>query len=78
MGSLEARLDRLEACSSKARMGDRAALSREVMRRLTDVELSAYVEALRYATAAGCFREGDRPILARAEELYEEVRNERH
>jgi hypothetical protein len=48
------------------------------MRRFTDAELRAYVEALRHALAAGRFREEDGPIRARAEELYEEVSNGCH
>jgi hypothetical protein len=50
---------------------------REVMRRFTDAELRAYVEAQRHTSAAGRFREADGPILARYEELYEEVRSGR-
>jgi hypothetical protein len=48
------------------------------MRLLTDAELRAYVEALRHASVAGYFRKVDEPILARAEELYEEVRHGCH
>ncbi len=78
MGSVRKRLGRLEACSSKARVDDRTALSKGVMRLLTDAELRAYVEALRHASVAGYFRKVDEPILARAEELYEEVRHGCH
>lgn len=78
MGGVRRRLGRLEARSSEARAGGRTALSREVMRRFTDAELHAYIEALRHASAAGRFREEDGPILARAGELYEEVSNGCH
>jgi hypothetical protein len=75
MGSVRKRLGRLEARSSEARVGANIAVSREVMRRFTDAELGAYVQALRHALAMGWFRDQDGPILARAEELHEEVRN---
>jgi hypothetical protein len=74
---LDARLGRLEARVDAAREEDRAAVSREVLRRMTDEELRAYEAAPRRAKeAVGEFTEEDRPILERAEELYEEVGRE--
>ena len=80
MGSMRRRLVRLEAHAEEARVDARAAVSREVLRRMSDVELRAYVAALRRARQVGEFTDGeDRPILGRIEELYGEVgSSERH
>ncbi len=76
MVSVRRRLESLEARANKFRKGDEA-VSREVLRRMTDEELEAYDEVLRRALEGGGFIEEDRPILEPAEELYREVRNER-
>ena len=77
MGSLENRLKRLEVSAKTSREDYGAALSREVLRRMSDEELRSYDAALRRAVKAeGEFSEQDWPILRRAEELYGEVRNE--
>jgi hypothetical protein len=77
---LEGRLRRLEgiaeAYQSEATKGLQEAIGREVLRRMTDDELRGYVGALRRMRDGKEPAEDDTPILARVEELREEVRNE--
>jgi hypothetical protein len=80
LGSVSRRLERLEerARSSReeAEERTRSAESREVLRRLSDPELEAYVGALRRLNAESAPLDADRAILARVTQLYEEVSNE--
>ncbi|MDP8951522.1 MAG: hypothetical protein M3N18_04650 [Actinomycetota bacterium] len=74
MRRLEGLQVRLEACTEASRKDEAAAaLSQDALRRMTDEELKTCAAALRRASEAGTFSEEDRPILERAEELYEEV-----
>jgi hypothetical protein len=80
LGSVSRRLERLEerARSSReeAEERTRSAESREVLRRLSDPELEAYVGALRCLNAERAPLGEDRAILDRVTQLYEEVRHE--
>jgi hypothetical protein len=80
LGSVSRRLERLEehARSSReeAEERTRSAESREVLRRLSDPELEAYVGALRRLNAESAPLDEDRTILDRVTQLYEEVRHE--
>jgi hypothetical protein len=80
LGSVSRRLERLEerARSSReeAEERTRSAESREVLRRLSDPELEAYVGALRCLNAESAPLGEDRAILDRVTQLYEEVRHE--
>lgn len=69
------RLERLEVSAKTSREDRKASESREMLKRMTYEELKTYEAALRRAREVGGFAEEDRPILERAEELYEEVRN---
>jgi hypothetical protein len=75
MGSLERRLGNLETHADKSREDEEAAQSREVLKRMTKDELSAYVDVLRRMKAGEEPGEEDRLISRRVQELYEEVRN---
>lgn len=76
LGSIERRLEDLEARSLASREDAGAALRSQVMRRLTDDELRTYAAALK-RMVPGEENEEDVPILKRVREVYEEVRNER-
>jgi hypothetical protein len=80
LGSVSRRLERLEerARSSReeAEERTRSAESREVLRRLSDPELEAYVGALLRLNAESAPLDEDRAILDRVTQLYEEVRHE--
>jgi hypothetical protein len=77
---LEGRLRRLEGIAethrSEAAKGVQETISKEVLRRLTDDELRGYVGVLRRIRDGKEPSEDDGPILARVEELREELRNE--
>ena len=73
MGSLECRLGDLEAHADKSREDEGAAESRRVLRRMTDDELSAYEGALRRMLDGEEPAPSDAAILARIQELREEV-----
>jgi hypothetical protein len=75
VGSLERRLEDLEARADKSREDERAAESREVLRRMTDDELSAYLSALCRLKAESAPLDEDRAILDRVTQLYDEVRS---
>ena len=73
MASLERRLRQLEAHHETLRRKDEDAVSWEVIGRLSYEELSAYDAALGRVLESGESAEGDRPILERVQQLYEEV-----
>jgi hypothetical protein len=77
---LEGRLRRLEGIAemhqSEAAKGVSEAINKEVLRRMTDDELRGYVGALRRMRDGKEPAEDDGSILARVEELREEVRHE--
>ncbi len=78
---LQERLRRLEGFvevrQGEADKGVReATISKEVLRRTTDDELRAYTDTLRRMRDGEEPVEDDQTILARIEELREEVRNE--
>lgn len=70
------RLERLEAQGATTQADERATVSREVLRRLSDPELEAYVGALRCLKAQSAPLGEDWAIRDRVTQLYEEVRNE--
>ena len=74
--SIKRRLESLETHADKSREGEEATNSREVLRRMTDDELSVYVDVLRRMKAGASPGEEDRSILRRVHELYEEVMHE--
>ena len=76
MGSIENRLRRLEIITRTSWEEYEEALSRKVLKRMSDEELKAYDAALKRAVEAGGFTEEDAPILKRSKELYEEVSGE--
>jgi hypothetical protein len=78
LGRLERRLEDLEARSRASREAEEIALTREVMRRLTDDELRAYVDVLRRMRDGEEPEEKDEPILVRVKELREEVMSSEH
>ncbi len=64
MGGLKRRVEQLESRADASRKDEVAALSQEVLQRMTDEELRGYEEALRRARdSGGVFAEEDRPIL---------------
>jgi hypothetical protein len=78
LGRLERRLEDLEARSRASREAEEIALTRAVMRRLTDDELRAYVDVLRRMRDGEEPEEKDEPILVRVKELREEVMSSEH
>jgi hypothetical protein len=82
LGSVSRRLERLEerARSSReeAKERTRSAESREVLRRLSDSELGAYVGALRCLNAESAPLDEDRTILDWITQLYEEMRQKEY
>ncbi len=77
MGSLNRRLEALEArARASVRADGGTTTSREVLSRMSVVELRRYVNALRRMKAGESPGDEDGPILQRVEELYEEVSNE--
>jgi hypothetical protein len=79
LGSVSRRLERLEerarSSHEEAEERTRSAENREVLRRMTDDELSAYLSALRRLRAESALLVEDRAILDRVTQLYEEVRS---
>jgi hypothetical protein len=73
MGSLERRLGDLEAHADKSREDKGAAESCRVLRRMTNDELRAYEGALRRMLDGEELAPDDAAILARVQELREEV-----
>jgi hypothetical protein len=78
--SLESRLRCLEVVvetrQSEATKGVQETISKEVLRRMTDDEVRGYVGTLRRIRDGKEPSEDDGPMLARVEELREEVRHE--
>jgi hypothetical protein len=77
LGSLERRLEDLEGRSRASREAEEVALTRQVMRRLTDDELRTYAAILKRMMAGEVDEEAQAPILERVREVREEVRHER-
>jgi hypothetical protein len=72
-GGVRRRLENLEERAWSSGQEAEERVSREVMRRLTDGELDAYADALRRMLDGEETAPGDEAILARIQELREEV-----
>jgi hypothetical protein len=79
LGSVSRRLERLEerarSSHEEAEERTRSVENREVLRRMTDDELSAYLSALCRLKAESAPLDEDRAILDRVTQLYDEVRS---